>query len=64
MSKFRVEHRAQRPIILGVNSESEALVDGFALSLRAENKAPRTVETTPNPSPSSPSGSRRTTAPR
>lgn len=25
--------------------ESEALVDGFALSLRAENKAPRTVET-------------------
>jgi integrase/recombinase XerC len=28
-----------------VNPESQALVDGFALSLRAENKAPRTVET-------------------
>jgi integrase/recombinase XerC len=28
-----------------VNPESEAIIDGFALSLRAENKAPRTVET-------------------
>jgi site-specific recombinase XerD len=28
-----------------MNPESEALIDGFALSLRAENKAPRTVET-------------------
>lgn len=28
-----------------MNPESEALVDGFSLSLRAENKAPRTVET-------------------
>jgi integrase/recombinase XerC len=28
-----------------VTPESEALIDGLALSLRAENKAPRTVET-------------------
>jgi integrase/recombinase XerC len=28
-----------------MNPESEALIDGFALSLRAENKAARTVET-------------------
>jgi hypothetical protein len=33
------------PIILDVNPEFEALIDGFALSLRAENKAPRTVGT-------------------
>jgi hypothetical protein len=33
------------PIIQIVNPESQALVDGFALSLRADNKAPRTVET-------------------
>jgi hypothetical protein len=32
-------------IIWSVDSESEALVDGFALSLRSENKATRTVET-------------------
>ncbi|MGH3117828.1 MAG: hypothetical protein ACRDQ2_12105, partial [Gaiellales bacterium] len=32
------------PIILRVDRESEALIDGFALSLGAENKAPRSVE--------------------
>ena len=32
-------------MISDVNSESEALVDGFALSLCSEDKAPRTVET-------------------
>jgi site-specific recombinase XerD len=34
-----------QPISLRVTPESEALIDGFSLSLRAENKAPRTVET-------------------
>jgi integrase/recombinase XerC len=41
----RLSTAFSQPIILRVNPESEALIDGFSLSLRAENKSPRTVET-------------------